>query len=82
MHRFGSRVTVIDRNSRLAHREDEDVSDGLHKLFHDEGIDLVMNATLIRVEGKCGQSVRVHLTRSGSEEILEGTDILITGEHR
>ena len=26
MRRFGSRVTVIDHNERLAHKEDEDVS--------------------------------------------------------
>src|SRR5262249_43597695 len=27
MRRFGSNVTIIERNSRLAHREDQDVSD-------------------------------------------------------
>ena len=35
MRRFGSRVTVIDRNGRLAHREDEDVSEALAQLFAD-----------------------------------------------
>ena len=29
MRRFGSRVSVIDRNSRLLQREDEDVSEAL-----------------------------------------------------
>src|SRR5262245_60381076 len=38
MHRFGSGVTVLDRNSRLMHREDDDVSEALQQLFQDEGI--------------------------------------------
>jgi pyruvate/2-oxoglutarate dehydrogenase complex dihydrolipoamide dehydrogenase (E3) component len=77
MRRFGSRVTVIDRNSRLAHQEDEDVSEGLHQLFHEEQIDLCLNATLTRVEGTSGRSVKVRVTRGGSEELLEGTDLLV-----
>ena len=39
MRRFGSNVSVIDRNDRLLHREDEDVSEGLRSLFEDEGIE-------------------------------------------
>jgi pyruvate/2-oxoglutarate dehydrogenase complex dihydrolipoamide dehydrogenase (E3) component len=39
MRRFGSQVSVIERNDRLVHREDEDVTDALRSLFEDEGID-------------------------------------------
>jgi pyruvate/2-oxoglutarate dehydrogenase complex dihydrolipoamide dehydrogenase (E3) component len=52
MRRFGSRVTVVERNARLAHREDEDVSEALHELFRDEGISIVTNAEVKRIEGK------------------------------
>ena len=38
--RFGSRVTVIERNDALAHREDRDVSEALRELFEDEGIEV------------------------------------------
>ena len=76
MRRFGSRVTVIDRNERLAHREDEDVSEGLTDLCQAEGIALVMNARVTGVEGKSGQSVKLRLTRGGSEMTLEGTHLL------
>ena len=44
MRRFGSRVSVIERNDRLLHREDEDVTEGLRELFEDEGIDVLPNA--------------------------------------
>src|SRR5580700_9301933 len=39
MRRFGSRVTIIDRNARLAHREDQDVTDMLHEICGEEGIE-------------------------------------------
>lgn len=77
MRRFGSSVTIIDRNSRLAHREDQDVSDTLHDMFGDEGIEVVTNSAVVRVEGKSGDSVKLHLVRDGVETILEGTHILV-----
>ena len=77
MRRFGSRVSVIDRNPRLVHREDKDVSDALLELFRDEGIDVVTNARITRVQGKSGESVRVSAQRDGSELVLEGTHLLV-----
>ena len=76
MRRFGSRVTVIERNPRLIHREDQDVSDAMHQLFKDEGIEVLTNTHIARVEGKSGQSVKLHVNRDGSDIILEGTHIL------
>jgi pyruvate/2-oxoglutarate dehydrogenase complex dihydrolipoamide dehydrogenase (E3) component len=77
MRRFGSRVTVIERNGRLAHREDEDVSEALHALCRDEGIDVVTNAEVRSVEGKSGSSVKLRIVRSGTETVLEGSHLLI-----
>ena len=77
MRRFGSRVTVIDRNARLIHREDQDISAGLHELFRDEGIDVVTNTRITRVEGESGKGVKLRANRDGSELILEGTDLLV-----
>jgi len=77
MRRFGSRVTIIDRNARLLHREDEDVSEALHTLCRDEGIEIVTSASVTRVEGKSGQAVKIHAARAGSEITLDGTHILV-----
>ena len=38
--RFGSRVTVVERNDALIHREDPDVSEAVGQLFRDEGIEV------------------------------------------
>ncbi|MDB5910483.1 MAG: rclA [Massilia sp.] len=77
MRRFGSRVTVIDRNTRLVNREDQDISAALQELFRDEGIDVVTNTHVTRVEGKSGESVKLSANRDGSELVLEGTDLLV-----
>src|SRR5262249_2935052 len=77
MRRFGSRVTIIERNERLAHREDEDISEALQDLCHDEGIELVMGAQVTSVEGKSGQSVKLQMVQAGSETTLEGTHLLV-----
>ena len=77
MRRFGSRVTVIEKNKRLAHREDEDISSALHELFKDEGIDVVTDARITRVEGKSGDAVKLHVSRAGANIVLEGTHVLV-----
>jgi pyruvate/2-oxoglutarate dehydrogenase complex dihydrolipoamide dehydrogenase (E3) component len=79
LRRFGSRVTIIERNNRLVHREDPDISEGLQQLFKDEGIDIITDARVTRVEGKSGESVKLHLTRNGSEVVLDGTHLLVAG---
>ena len=77
MRRFGSRVTIVERNGRLAHREDEDVSDALHNLCRDEGIEIVTSARVTRVAGKSGESVKLRLAHAGSDVVLEGTHLLV-----
>jgi pyruvate/2-oxoglutarate dehydrogenase complex dihydrolipoamide dehydrogenase (E3) component len=77
MRRFGSKVTVIDRNDRLMHREDDDVTEALQNLFEDEGIDTVLNATVKRISGKSGQSVRIVIEQRGAEKTLEGSHLLV-----
>ena len=79
MRRFGSRVTIFDRNDRLTHREDEDISDALQQLCRDEGIDVLASSQIERVEGRSGQSVRIVGQCDGKEMSVEGTHLLIAG---
>src|SRR5271155_3474080 len=77
--RFGAEVTLIDRNSRLAHHEDEDISRGLEEMCRDEGITVVTNAKTSRVEGNSGEWIRLLGSRDGTELSLEGTHLLVAG---
>ena len=77
LRRFGSRVTVIERNDRLAHREDPDVSEALQTLFRDEGIEIATNTRVTRIEGQSGQSVTVHVDQAGSGKSIHGSHLLV-----
>jgi pyruvate/2-oxoglutarate dehydrogenase complex dihydrolipoamide dehydrogenase (E3) component len=75
--RFGSRVTVIDRNASLIHREDTDVTAAMGELFIDEGIELSLNTVVERVLGRSGEGVRLACRRAGADLVIEGTDLLV-----
>jgi pyruvate/2-oxoglutarate dehydrogenase complex dihydrolipoamide dehydrogenase (E3) component len=77
MRRFGSKVTVLDRNNRLMHREDDDVCEAMQQLFQDEGIDIVLNAKVRRISGKSGQCVTLVIEQGGQEKTLQGSHLLI-----
>jgi pyruvate/2-oxoglutarate dehydrogenase complex dihydrolipoamide dehydrogenase (E3) component len=77
MRRLGSRVTVIERGSRLLRKEDEDVSDAMHKLFADEDISVMTSTSLKRVEGHSGKRVWLYGSQGGEEVVLEGTHLLV-----
>ena len=77
MRRFGSKVTIIDRNARLMSKEDPDVCEALSRLLADEGIDILLNARIKEVSGKSGESVRVVIERNGTEKILKGSHVLV-----
>jgi pyruvate/2-oxoglutarate dehydrogenase complex dihydrolipoamide dehydrogenase (E3) component len=77
MRRFGSRVTIIERNPSLLHREDEDVSLALQEVFQSEGIDVLTDTSVTQVQGKSGTRVKLRAIRAGSEVTIEGTDLLV-----
>ena len=77
MRRFGSKVTMIDRNARLMSKEDPDVCEALGSLFAEEGIDILLNARIKHVSGKSGDSVSIVLGQNGIENILKGSHVLI-----
>ncbi len=75
--RFGSNVTVIEHGPQLASREDPDVGAALKDLFVDEGIELLLNSEVRRVEGHSGTRVRVYVNDSRGDRAIEGTDLLV-----
>jgi pyruvate/2-oxoglutarate dehydrogenase complex dihydrolipoamide dehydrogenase (E3) component len=79
MRRFGSKVSLIERNRHLVHGEDEDVTEALRCLFQDEGVDILLNAQIKQISGKSGQSVKVVLEQNGVERTIEGSHLLVAG---
>ncbi len=53
------------------------MSAGIETLFHDEGIDLVLNATVVEASGVSGDSVIITYKQDGQNKTIEGTHILV-----
>ena len=74
--RFGSRVTIVQSRPRLLTREDADVANELGKIFAEDGIELLFNAT---AEGanSTGGKVRVEVAVAGQKQTVEGSHLLV-----
>jgi pyruvate/2-oxoglutarate dehydrogenase complex dihydrolipoamide dehydrogenase (E3) component len=77
--RFGSEVTVLDRNDRLVHLEDEDISQALEELCRDEGINVVTGVKVDQVQGRSGEDVVVFGLRNGEKYAVRGSHLLVAG---
>lgn len=75
--RFGSRVTVIDHGARLLRREDPDVSEEVRRILEAEDVEVLLSATVERVEGRSGEQVRVDIRMPDGLRTIEGTDLLV-----
>jgi pyruvate/2-oxoglutarate dehydrogenase complex dihydrolipoamide dehydrogenase (E3) component len=75
--RFGSRVTIVEHGKQLMGREDADIAEEMHRILTAEGIDIVLGAELVKVDGKSGKGVALHVLESGTERVIQGTDVLV-----
>ncbi len=72
--RFGARVTVVERGSRLASREDGDVSAAIREILEAEGIDIVVGADDVRISKN---SNGFQLTPRAGADPIAGTHLLL-----
>jgi pyruvate/2-oxoglutarate dehydrogenase complex dihydrolipoamide dehydrogenase (E3) component len=75
--RFGSRVTIVHHGEQLLDREDPDVSAELHRILVEEGIDIVLRADVLAVDGRSGDGVRLGLSAAGGQRTIDGSDLLV-----
>jgi len=74
--RFGSEVTIVDKNSRLAPQEDEDASRVVHEVFKAEGIQMRVNANCIHLEQR-GSEAAVGLECNEGAPHAVGSHVLL-----
>src|SRR5579871_44512 len=77
LRRFGSRVTIIERGSQVATAEDPDVSQAIHETLTSEGIEVLLQTRVRKVEGLSGQSVHLRAVTDSGEQTIEGSDLLV-----
>ncbi len=79
--RFGAGVTLVERSSRLAGREDEDVSEALRGILEDEGIEVHTDTEAVRV-AQVATGIRLDVRNSSGERSLHGTHLLLAPGRR
>src|SRR6516225_367505 len=75
--RFGSKVTIIESGPQLMSREDFDVSHEMRRIVSDEGVQVLVEAELLRVRGQSGKGVTLVVRTTSGEQNIEGSDILL-----
>ncbi len=75
--RFGSRVTVIEHGGQLLDREDPDVAAELRRILGGEGIEILLAADVLHVDGQSGEDVRLQVRAAGGEQTIAGSDVLV-----
>jgi pyruvate/2-oxoglutarate dehydrogenase complex dihydrolipoamide dehydrogenase (E3) component len=75
--RFGARITVLEHGSQLLSREDPDVAEEVRALFLDEGIEVVLGAETLSVEGRSGERVVLRVATPSGERWIEASDLLV-----
>ncbi len=78
--RFGSQVTLIVKDRRLFARTEPELSQALEAVFHDEGITILKNSRVERVEVRKGLKVLKVEGESGRGEVAVAEIIVATGK--
>lgn len=79
--RFGSEVTIIQRNAQLIPREDEDIAQAIKEIFQDEGVRILTSAEVRRVEPRNGH-LAVVLRAGGADIEVAGSHLLVAAGRR
>jgi pyruvate/2-oxoglutarate dehydrogenase complex dihydrolipoamide dehydrogenase (E3) component len=74
--RFGSQVTLIEQSSHIMSREEDDAALIVQNAMQKDGVEIVLEATVIRVE-RDGSDRVVVVARNGSETRISGDQILV-----
>ena len=75
--RFGSEVTIVQRESRLIPREDPDVSDAVRQILEQDGIRIDTEAAVERIERDGAGRITVHYACEGCARSVTGSHVLV-----
>lgn len=75
--RFGSRVTVIEPGPQIIGREDADVAEEVGRILRGEGIDILLSARPLNVEGLNGHAVTVTVRTESGDRKIQGSHLLV-----
>lgn len=75
-HRFGSKVTIIQRGAQLLGREDEDMAEAVADMLRQDGIDILLETKTLRV-AKQGEQLTLTVENKDGEHTINGSHLLL-----
>lgn len=75
--RFGSKVTVLERDDRLLNREDNDIAESITKILTDEGIEVITKTTIVEVNEVENGQVRIEYKVGDNNKSVIGSHLLV-----
>ena len=74
--RFGSKVTIVEKNERIISKEDKDISDELTKILTEEGIKIYCSHETNEISKTSDSKIRVILKKGKVKKTISGSHIL------
>ena len=75
-HRFGSKVTILEKSPSIMGREDADVHEEVTKILEDEGLEILTHAVIEKISKKDGK-LTINVKAKGKDKRITATHILI-----
>ncbi len=75
--RFGSRVTIVQRDSQLLPLEDADIAGAVLGILREDDIDVLLDAEARCAERLDGERLRLTVRAGGGERRVEGSHVLL-----
>ncbi len=79
--RFGSEVTIIQKGKQLLSREDPDIAAEVKKIFEEDGINVLLNSELKKIE-KDKNKISLTVAVNKKEKVISGSHLLIAAGHK
>src|SRR5206468_2032993 len=70
--RFGSRVTVVQRDRQLLGREDADVAAALTQILREDGVDVLLRTEALRVRQSAESGIELAVRTAEGERAVTG----------
>jgi pyruvate/2-oxoglutarate dehydrogenase complex dihydrolipoamide dehydrogenase (E3) component len=74
--RFGSRVTIFQKGSQLLAREDEDVAQAILGILRQDGIEVLLNADVQRINKEANGTITINVKSAKGERAVSGSHVL------
>lgn len=76
-HRFGTRLTILERNQVILPNYEPEVSEALTFALREEGLQIVTGAQVVRVSNKSSKEIEVVANLGGKEQPFKAQKLLV-----